>query len=747
VVFTGLPLHDPDTGETIPGEEFIPDELINGSLGINAREFYVGEASGLPGRSVYLGSYGEVAGTAEDILTGFAMSLAWQDSAIKIREPASLDTLLYGTIWEFGGEVVLWEFTNPGNHAGGTLEIEVSHPGIEINLDGWPSKRRFLTLIFEIADSALPDRVVDIMATSVVFYGPNEESIIPDIITDGVITINAPFDPSSEESLSIADNYNTLPGKTLSIDLKGRHTQVLDGYSIEIHFDPTLLQIEPPILSVVGTPWENGDIITSEVDNGLGVIQFAVNHPDDVIPSPLNRPRTFLNFNVEVDEDVSPDTVIVLDITAADYAGTAYDEWDPEGNPEDRLRLVTGDGAITVFGSEAIFEFHSYRSNKWYGDGTPIWSEVDSILSYERAIKTGEPYHIYLFAQWNPDLLSYGGSFVDFPGITSIDLDGGHITPTIGEGATLDLSLSAGIWSFTVTPAEPIPDPGPAGVKSLSIRPILRLNLFMPAGFAGVTMPLDLQSGWITWDNGGPQTDDAYLVDAYLYVLYNDSLMTIPQITCAPGETATLAITGDWAMPSVLQFRAGVTFDSEAIQVTNIRFPEGFENYFDAELSVEYNPWSGITSQEHIVLMGRAIDVPGMPGPGSGNLAYIDFEVPLTATAGVYPIDFLSFLGIVVADYVDERGIYTDAEAINGSIEITTGQGDCVPGDANGDGGVNLGDAGYIINWIFYNGPEPDCMFAADANGDGGVNLGDAGYLVNWIFYGGPDPVANPHTH
>ena len=30
-------------------------------------------------------------------------------------------------------------------------------------------------------------------------------------------------------------------------------------------------------------------------------------------------------------------------------------------------------------------------------------------------------------------------------------------------------------------------------------------------------------------------------------------------------------------------------------------------------------------------------------------------------------------------------------------------------GDANADGNVNLGDAGYIINYIFYDGPEPVC--------------------------------------
>lgn len=67
-----------------------------------------------------------------------------------------------------------------------------------------------------------------------------------------------------------------------------------------------------------------------------------------------------------------------------------------------------------------------------------------------------------------------------------------------------------------------------------------------------------------------------------------------------------------------------------------------------------------------------------------------------------------------------------------------------VPGDANGDGGCNLGDAGFIINYIFYDGPAPTCYAEGDANADGGVNLGDAGFIINYIFYDGPAPTCGP---
>lgn len=62
-------------------------------------------------------------------------------------------------------------------------------------------------------------------------------------------------------------------------------------------------------------------------------------------------------------------------------------------------------------------------------------------------------------------------------------------------------------------------------------------------------------------------------------------------------------------------------------------------------------------------------------------------------------------------------------------------------GDANFDGDVNVGDAIYIVNYVFNGGNDPQPLFVAgDANCDGGVNIGDAVMLVNYIFNGGNMP-------
>ncbi|NMC43327.1 MAG: hypothetical protein GYA46_05355, partial [candidate division Zixibacteria bacterium] len=64
-----------------------------------------------------------------------------------------------------------------------------------------------------------------------------------------------------------------------------------------------------------------------------------------------------------------------------------------------------------------------------------------------------------------------------------------------------------------------------------------------------------------------------------------------------------------------------------------------------------------------------------------------------------------------------------------------------VAGDANNDGKVNVGDAVYIITYVFRGGPAPICMQEGDANGDGKVNVGDAVYIITFVFRGGPAPI------
>ncbi len=62
-------------------------------------------------------------------------------------------------------------------------------------------------------------------------------------------------------------------------------------------------------------------------------------------------------------------------------------------------------------------------------------------------------------------------------------------------------------------------------------------------------------------------------------------------------------------------------------------------------------------------------------------------------------------------------------------------------GDANADRVIDMGDAVYLLNYLFKGGPAPvPWLEIGDVNCDEAVDLGDAIYLLNYLFKGGPVP-------
>jgi len=63
------------------------------------------------------------------------------------------------------------------------------------------------------------------------------------------------------------------------------------------------------------------------------------------------------------------------------------------------------------------------------------------------------------------------------------------------------------------------------------------------------------------------------------------------------------------------------------------------------------------------------------------------------------------------------------------------------PGDANGDGQANVGDAVFLITYVFKGGAAPECLREGDPNGDCNVNVADAVFMVGYCFKDGHTPV------
>jgi hypothetical protein len=63
-------------------------------------------------------------------------------------------------------------------------------------------------------------------------------------------------------------------------------------------------------------------------------------------------------------------------------------------------------------------------------------------------------------------------------------------------------------------------------------------------------------------------------------------------------------------------------------------------------------------------------------------------------------------------------------------------------GDVNGDGKIDPGDAVYLLNYLFRQGPAPEPLAAGDIDGDCEVTAEDVMYMINYLFREGPEPQA-----
>jgi hypothetical protein len=63
-----------------------------------------------------------------------------------------------------------------------------------------------------------------------------------------------------------------------------------------------------------------------------------------------------------------------------------------------------------------------------------------------------------------------------------------------------------------------------------------------------------------------------------------------------------------------------------------------------------------------------------------------------------------------------------------------------VPGDANNDSLVDVGDLVFITNYLYHGGPEPCVCEAADCNADCIISVSDIVYLINYLYKGETAP-------
>jgi len=90
--------------------------------------------------------------------------------------------------------------------------------------------------------------------------------------------------------------------------------------------------------------------------------------------------------------------------------------------------------------------------------------------------------------------------------------------------------------------------------------------------------------------------------------------------------------------------------------------------------------------------------------------------------------------------HVDTSKVYFD----DGLITLDCSECTWIPGDASGDGYIDIDDVVYLIDYIFTGGPDPIPEYnAGNPNCSVDVDIDDVVFLINYIFTGGPPPLCD----
>jgi hypothetical protein len=122
--------------------------------------------------------------------------------------------------------------------------------------------------------------------------------------------------------------------------------------------------------------------------------------------------------------------------------------------------------------------------------------------------------------------------------------------------------------------------------------------------------------------------------------------------------------------------------------------------------------------------------------PGSGAIA--------TGESDVINLRYLS-AGLVAGTHTAQINIFSsDAQPATDTLKTYTAtltvQAAYLFGDANGDTGIDLSDAVYLISYIFAGGAVPVPLTSGDVNCDTAIDISDVVYVLAYIFAGGLAP-------
>ena len=229
------------------------------------------------------------------------------------------------------------------------------------------------------------------------------------------------------------------------------------------------------------------------------------------------------------------------------------------------------------------------------------------------------------------------------------------------------------------------------------------------------------------------QTSDSQfseIVSDYIGV-HSDSLLPLDS-SFGPGQPIVVTIYGRNFLPVTnmqipFVWNGGLVFDSASTETLRT------SDFVVDVLSVD--PFG----------LKAAVSLAGAPAdtllPGTGPVLRLFFAAPSVPSLPSVTIDTTTVSVQSHSTYnIFFNSIFGAYSPEGGSSTIVL-RCCVVPGDASGDSEINIGDAIYLVRFIFVDGASPPCLEEADTDASGSVDIGDASYIVKYIFSDGPEPI------
>ena len=169
---------------------------------------------------------------------------------------------------------------------------------------------------------------------------------------------------------------------------------------------------------------------------------------------------------------------------------------------------------------------------------------------------------------------------------------------------------------------------------------------------------------------------------------------------------------------------------------------------------VDYATFKGIlTNDSTVTIYSFPVGEEPLIAPGFGLFGRLHFSYLPTIDTQIVTTDSIT----IIDDDIEYSTTFSDSASnafkpqfqkgyldIQGSASCCIGDRGNVDGDSND--AVNVADVNYLVNFIFFGGPEPPCTMEANVDGDTeeSVNIADLIYLVDYIFFSGDPPPPCP---